>query len=191
MNRVVAPVVFWSEPIKGSRFRATVLPVQDADEASAALAEVRRGDPDATHHCWALRLASGGVRASDDGEPSGTAGRPILARLEGRDVVDALVVVSRWYGGTKLGAGGLVRAYGRTAGDALDRAELAAWEVRVEVVLRADYADDGVIARILGDRPCEVEYGARVIRRLTLPQDERDGLVAALLDATAARVEVG
>lgn len=188
VNRVSRPHVFHAEPIKGSRFRATVQPVQTDDEALAALDAVRRADPDATHHCWAFRLASGGVRCSDDGEPSGTAGRPILARLEGRDLVDVLVVVTRWYGGTKLGAGGLVRAYGRTAGDALDEVGVEPWQKLVELVLTYDYADAGAVDRLVPSG--EAEYGARVRRRLTLPESERDALVAELIEATASRVEV-
>ena len=163
MNRLLNGTVYTAPPIKGSRFRATVVVVDSLDEAMAQLAAVRAADPDATHHCWAFKLASGAVRCSDDGEPSGTAGRPILARLEGSEVVDALVVVTRWYGGTKLGAGGLVRAYGRTAGDALADCPMVPWVPMVSLVLEYDYADAGAVvvvgceARVaLGPEPAGV-----------------------------------
>ena len=177
---------YTSVPIKGSRFRASVRVVDSLDAARDALAEVRAADPDATHHCWAFRLANGGVRCSDDGEPSGTAGRPILARLEGRDLVDVLVVVTRWYGGTKLGAGGLVRAYGRTAGDALDRAEIEEWVAMAELVLMYGYPHSGAVEAVVADG--EVTYGAEVTRILRLPSSEVEPLLQALQDATAGGI---
>ena len=85
-------------PIKNSRFEGTVAPVSTMEAALAVVAEVAAASPRANHHCWAVRLADGTTRSSDDGEPSGSAGRPILARLEGREVEDCVVVVSRWFG---------------------------------------------------------------------------------------------
>ncbi|MCA9712397.1 MAG: YigZ family protein, partial [Myxococcales bacterium] len=115
-------------PIKGSRFLATLAPVHDRAQARAFVAEIEAEMPDATHHCWALRLARPSLeRAVDAGEPSGSAGRPILAAMTGRDVVDACVVVTRYFGGTKLGVGGLVRAYGGAAAAVLDGAALVPW----------------------------------------------------------------
>ena len=91
---------------KHSRFLAQAMPVTSAEEAQAGLAAL--GDPDATHNCWAWRVG-GQYRSSDDGEPAGTAGRPILAAIDGQGCDQVLVVVTRWYGGIKLGAGGRVR----------------------------------------------------------------------------------
>jgi uncharacterized YigZ family protein len=186
VNRVLSDLEHTADPIKGSKFRASVLVVDSFDAAREALAGVRAADPDATHHCWAFRLADGGVRCSDDGEPSGTAGRPILARLEGRDLVDVLVVVTRWYGGTKLGAGGLVRAYGRTAGDALDRAEIEEWVPMTQLVLTCSYAHAGAVDALVKEG--EVVYAAEVTRTLTLASSEVDALVQALQDATAGGI---
>lgn len=188
MNRLLNGTVHPAAPIKGSRFRATVVVVDTVDAAMAALGRIRAADPDATHHCWAFRLANGAVRCSDDGEPSGTAGRPILARLEGREVVDALVVVTRWYGGTKLGAGGLVRAYGRTAGDALAECLMQPWAPMVPLVLEYDYADAGAVDGVLQG---ETTYGARVRRIASVPASTREALIAALQEATGGRVDVG
>lgn len=185
MNRLLNGTVYTAPPIKGSRFRATVVVVDSVDTAMARLAAVRAADPDATHHCWAFKLANGAVRCSDDGEPSGTAGRPILARLEGSEVVDALVVVTRWYGGTKLGAGGLVRAYGRTAGDALADCRMAPWVPMVSLVLEYDYADSGAVDALVQG---ETTYGARIRRTVSVPASARDALVEKLLEATAGRV---
>ena len=188
LKRVVAPVFFEAEPIKGSRFVTTVVPVVTAREAMESLEEVGRRGQDASHHCWAYRLADGGVRCSDAGEPSGTAGRPILARLEGRDLVDVIVVVSRWFGGTKLGAGGLVRAYGRIAGDALDRAKTERWARLVSLTLTYDYGDSDAVDALLSRHRGQAEYAARVTRSLSLPEDQIEAFEKALCDATSGRV---
>ncbi|WP_202401578.1 MULTISPECIES: YigZ family protein [unclassified Saccharibacter] len=105
--------------IRHSVFRTRAAPVADEAGALAFLSEV--AVPDATHNCWAFK-AGGRFRASDDGEPSGTAGRPILSAIEGQDFDGVMVVVTRWFGGVKLGAGGLVRAYGGAAAACLREA---------------------------------------------------------------------
>ncbi|MCR4437971.1 MAG: YigZ family protein [bacterium] len=111
--------------VKGSRFVGQAQPVTSRAEAEAFLADVQRRFHDATHHCYAYRLGCGAqalVRSSDAGEPSGTAGKPILEALEGRRLTNTIVVVTRYFGGTKLGMGGLARAYGQCAAQTLDRA---------------------------------------------------------------------
>ena len=102
------------EEIKKSRFLAQAAPVDTPEQALAFVRQV--GDPAATHNCWAYRIGQD-YRFNDDGEPGGTAGRPILQAIEGQGIDRAVVVVTRWYGGIKLGAGGLVRAYGGTAAE--------------------------------------------------------------------------
>lgn len=182
------------EPIKGSRFIATIGPVSTEAEAREFVQGVSREMPDATHHCWALRLARPSVeRAVDDGEPGGSAGRPILAALTGRDVVDACVVVTRYYGGTKLGVGGLVRAYGGAAAAALDTAELVE---RVETEtwrLRCSYEDGPPVERALGRlsiTPGEAEYGEAILRSIEVPVAEAEVVLTALRDATSGRITV-
>ncbi|MCA9739293.1 MAG: YigZ family protein, partial [Gemmatimonadetes bacterium] len=110
--------------IKGSRFIADLVPVSDAAQADAAVDAARAAFPDARHHCFAWRVGARGdtFRFGDDGEPAGSAGRPILQHLEGLDVTDAVLVVTRYFGGTKLGVGGLIRAYGGAAAAALEAA---------------------------------------------------------------------
>lgn len=110
--------------VKGSRFIGETRLSSDPDSALAALEQIRKREYNATHHCWAYRVGLGAecnFKYSDDGEPSGTAGKPIYDVLEGRDLTNTLVVVTRYYGGTKLGTGGLVRAYGEAAREALDK----------------------------------------------------------------------
>ena len=103
--------------IKGSRFIGEVVPASSIEDAEAALGQIRKREYNATHHCWAYRLGVKGdlFRYSDDGEPSGTAGQPILRHIDGLGITNILVVVTRYYGGTKLGTGGLIRAYGEAA----------------------------------------------------------------------------
>jgi uncharacterized YigZ family protein len=191
--RLVAPLRFEPDPTKGSRFIATAIPVETAEAAKAALAEVQAEMPDATHHCWAWRLAPGDrLQSSDAGEPGGSAGRPILAQITGHDVVDVLVVVTRYYGGTKLGVGGLVRAYGGAAGKVLDRAETVRHIERVMVTIEHAYEDavpvDGVLRRYDVDTQ-DTAYGERVSRHVRVPSDAWVEVRAALLDATAGRVQ--
>lgn len=111
--------------IERSEFLGIAFPIASEDQLFAELERVQKRHFDATHHCWAFRLfAEGRSRSSDAGEPSGTAGKPILAAIEGAAVHDVGVVVVRWYGGVKLGTGGLSRAYRETAAETLRNATL-------------------------------------------------------------------
>lgn len=125
--------------VKKSRFIARASRADSPESASAFLAHVR--EPDATHNCWAYKIASQ-YRFSDDGEPGGTAGRPILAAIEGQALDHVVVVVTRYFGGIKLGAGGLVRAYGGTAAECLRLAHRVEVKKRKRFALRIPF--DGV-----------------------------------------------
>lgn len=180
-------------PIKGSRFTATVAPATTEAEALAVIDAVRAEWPAATHHCWAYRLPDGRTRSSDDGEPGGSAGRPILARLEGDDLRGAVVVVTRWYGGTKLGVGGLIRAYGGAATAALADAHIieVPETVRVEVV--HGYGDTGAVASVLrelGLEASDTAYGGSVTMTVIVPTGLEDTVAHRLTEATAARAQV-
>ncbi|MFV0632756.1 IMPACT family protein [Demequina sp.] len=131
--------------IKRSVFLTRLTPVATLDEADAVVAAIRKADWDARHHCTALVIGPHGERqrSSDDGEPAGTAGVPMLEVLRHRHVTDVVAVVSRWFGGVKLGAGGLVRAYGNAVAGALDEAQ---WVDRVpltSLTLEVPHADAG------------------------------------------------
>lgn len=110
----------FEEDIKKSRFQAIAAPVENEIEVKLFLEKYK--DNTTTHQCWAWKIGHT-VRFNDDGEPSGTAGRPILATIEGNELTNVIVLVNRWYGGIKLGTGGLVRAYGGCAGQCLMLAE--------------------------------------------------------------------
>lgn len=128
---------------KGSRFAAFAIPVSSVAEAEIELAAIKKRDYDATHHCSAFRIGIQGseFRYSDDGEPSSSAGLPIFRQLEGRSLTNALVVVVRYYGGTKLGTGGLVRAYGEAASLALNLAKIDEIILRTKVEIEFAYDD--------------------------------------------------
>lgn len=121
--RTLAAPVEHSQKIERSEFLGIAFPVTSEEEFFAALERVQKKHYDATHHCWAFRsFAESRTRSSDAGEPSGTAGKPILAAIEGAAFHDTGVIVVRWYGGIKLGTGGLSRAYRETAAETLRNA---------------------------------------------------------------------
>jgi uncharacterized YigZ family protein len=177
--------------IKQSRFLARAVPMDSAEAARAALASL--SEPDATHNCWAWRVG-GQYRVSDDGEPAGTAGRPILAAIDGQRCDHVLVVVTRWYGGIKLGAGGLVRAYGGAAAECLRRADKRPLIVFSEFEIACAFADLGAVHAAL-NAGCAVKneerFGAEgAVLRVHLSADRVDDLKTRLRDATRDRVRL-
>ena len=135
------------EIIKKSRFLATAIPIANEDEAKAAIAG--HGRAEASHNCWAWRVGAA-YRFSDDGEPSGTAGKPILAAIDGQSLDNVIVIVTRWFGGVLLGSGGLVRAYGGTAAACLRGAEKVEMKPSVEGRLHLDFSDLALVKAKLG-----------------------------------------
>ena len=112
-------------PIKKSRFIGTFIPITHAKEVLSYIKESQQRFPSANHHCWAYQLKkSNEIRFSDDGEPSGCAGKPILSHIQGNQFYDCLIIVTRIFGGAKLGIGGLVRAYGHTAAEVIKQANI-------------------------------------------------------------------
>ena len=187
-DTLAAPAAFALEA-RHSRFLARAAPVESAEAALAFLADV--GDPAATHNCWAYRIGAA-YRSSDDGEPAGTAGRPILAAIDGQGCDRVMVVVTRWYGGIKLGAGGLVRAYGGAAAECLRTAQRIPLVAMRTLQLQAGFDDLGAVHAALagfGAEKLEEAFAADGLRlRLSLPSDRADALQAHLRDATRDRV---
>lgn len=178
------------EDIKKSRFLAQAAPVASPDEA---LAFVRRvGDPSATHNCWAYRIGQD-YRFNDDGEPGGTAGRPILQAIEGQDMDGVVVVVTRWYGGIKLGAGGLVRAYGGTAAECLRTASRVPIVATVRAVLHAEFAEQALLKARLRDLGAEVEHedfdATGVTLMFRMPRQVAEEAAARITDISRGRIE--
>ena len=184
------PASFTLEARK-SRFIARAAPVETPEQALAWLREI--ADPQATHNCWAYRIGAA-YRSSDDGEPGGSAGRPILAAIEGQGVDQVMVVVTRWYGGTNLGVGGLVRAYGGAAAECLrtaPRRELVDWR---EASLACDFALSGAVHGLLeatGAQKLDESFDEHGLHlRLRLPASSYPALADRLRDLSrgAARL---
>ena len=178
---------------KRSRFIGHVFPVQTEEEARARIDETKKNYHDARHNCWCYLLQSGAVRYSDDGEPQGTAGQPMLEVFQREGVSDVCCVVTRYFGGILLGAGGLLRAYTRSAKQALDAAGLCVVRPWTQVALPCPYAlfervklEVEAAGGVLGD----VEYGADVLVRALLPQGAAEGFSARITELTAGGSEV-
>jgi len=180
--------------IKGSRFFASVLPATSVEQALAWVASLRSDFPDATHHCWAWRgRTRDNYRYSDDGEPTGSAGKPILAAIDGRQLVDVVVVVTRYYGGTKLGTGGLVRAYGQTTAASLVHASIITTDTTTEIQLAFEYTLSGVVDSVLHAYALhahQADYGVRVTLTVAVPDDRLEDVLSDLRERSAGRVEV-
>ena len=146
---------------RGSKFIGYAIPVSSVEDFSEKLKEVKKLHPKATHHCFAYRLGLDGnvYRASDDGEPSGSAGRPILGQIDSKELVNVLVVVVRYFGGTLLGVPGLINAYKSAAALALQTTPLVQKQVEQELVVQFDYTQMNEIMRVVK------QYNGRVIRQ--------------------------
>ena len=170
---------------RGSKFLAYAAPVQSEADVQAHLAAVRKLHNKARHHCYAYRLGTDGnsFRANDDGEPSGTAGRPILGQLDSFDVTDVCIVVVRYFGGTLLGASGLIRAYRGAAALALEDAEIVEHTVRATYRITFDYARTGALEsgldRIVAQRTGQ-RFGARGQIDIALPIAEAEATLHRL-----------
>ncbi|MGK9149293.1 IMPACT family protein [Plantibacter flavus] len=180
--------------IKKSRFIGLAHPIGSPEEAEAVVAQVKKQAWDARHHCVAMvtGLLGDQARSSDDGEPSGTAGMPILEVIRRRELTDVVVVVTRYFGGVKLGAGGLVRAYSSSASETLDLAALVRRETLTQVVLNVPHADAGRYDNLLRDWAAhhgatlgETAYAAQVALELWVPPTELDRLQADIASASA------
>lgn len=189
-----APLALEIPKIKGSRFLAHVAPVADADAALAHVQAVRKEHHSSRHVCWAYRLGDEGgeTRSSDDGEPSGSAGKPILAAIEGADLTWVCVTVTRWFGGTKLGVGGLVRAYGGAAAAALAEVEVVVVVPTTTVVVQAPYELMGTLEAFVareGLTPAAADYAAEVTLRFEVPVADAPPLADRLREASHGRLQ--
>ena len=176
--------------VKRSRFLGHVVPVTTEDEARAVVDAARKEHWDARHHCSAFVLGPDGAvqRSSDDGEPSGTAGAPMLEVLRGRGLTDVVAVVTRWFGGTLLGAGGLVRAYSDATKAALDAAGTRRRVLMSRFDLVAGHADAArweAELRARGVTVLGVDYAERATLHLAVPAGDEEALQAQVAARTA------
>ncbi|MFT4258902.1 IMPACT family protein [Microbacterium sp.] len=171
--------------VKKSRFIARIEPVSSPEEADAVIAGIRKRFWDARHNCSAMitGLLGDQARSSDDGEPSGTAGIPMLEVLRRRDLTDVVAVVTRYFGGVKLGAGGLVRAYSSAVSEALDAAALVRREALTGVTIEVPHAEAGRYDNLLREWTAhhgalfgDTRYAASAAFELWVPDGELDRL---------------
>ena len=178
---------------KRSRFIGHVWRVESEEEARARIEETRKKHYDARHNCWCYIIKDGPVRYSDDGEPQGTAGQPMLNVFQREDVVNVCCVVTRYFGGILLGAGGLVRAYTQSAKDALDAAGISVVRRWVAMEVPCTYGQfEGMRREVaaFGGVVEGVDYGADVVLSALLPEERAEEFAAHVLDVTAGTVEV-
>ena len=178
---------------KRSRFLGHVRMVESEEEAKAFIAEMKRKYYDARHNCWCYAIRDGAERYSDDGEPQGSAGIPMLEVLRRRGVTNAVCVVTRYFGGVLLGTGGLLRAYTQSTADALDAAGIAVVRAWTEAEARCSYAQAERMkteAAALGAVTEDVVYGADVTLKLLIPQEKTEAVKARLFDASAGSVRL-
>ena len=178
---------------KRSRFLGHVRMVESEEEARAFIAEMKKEYYDARHNCWCYSIKDGPERYSDDGEPQGSAGLPMLEVLRRRGVTNAVCVVTRYFGGVLLGTGGLLRAYTRSASDALDAAGVSQVRRWRETSIDCSYAQaekrKGEIAAA-GGTVSEVAYGAAVTLRVLVPEELAESFRDRIFDLSAGSVEV-
>jgi uncharacterized YigZ family protein len=178
--------------IRKSRFIGLAIPVEDRQAAMAELDALRALHPTATHICWAL-LAGGQSGMSDDGEPSGTAGRPILEVLRHHDVDGVLAAVIRYYGGIKLGAGGLVRAYTDAIASAMQIADRVERIALSDLIVEIDYPDETRLRHWIETHAytlVDAAYGMTVRVHLRLPTADTGTARDALRDMTSGRAHI-
>lgn len=186
---LVSETIF-EEDIKKSRFQAIAAPVENEQQVKMFLE--KHLDLTTTHQCWAWKIGHN-VRFNDDGEPSGTAGRPILATIEGNDLTNAIVLVNRWYGGIKLGTGGLVRAYGGCAGQCLLLAEKIELIEKKKIYFQCQFSEWSIFQYELNTQGIEYteQYTANGVEVEALLQIHQiDPLKLKIQDVTRGREQL-
>lgn len=180
---------------KKSRFIATVRPVKTEEEALAFLEGMKKKYWDARHNCfvYSVGLNREYTRCSDDGEPSGTAGRPMLDVILGEDIYNVAVVVTRYFGGVLLGTGGLVRAYSKAVQEGLAASRIIEKRRGISLKVTTDYTGIGKIQYIAGERSIPIlnsEYTDKVVLELLIPSDEADAVQKAITEGTNGRARM-
>ncbi len=180
---------------KKSRFIANVYPADTEEEALSFVEKIRKKHYDARHHCFAYIIGSGGEkkRASDDGEPQGTAGKPILEVMEGAGLCNAVVIVTRYFGGTLLGTGGLVRAYSMAAREGIEASVIIEKKTGQLAEILADYTEVGKMQYLFGERKLPVidtQYTDKVLFTVIVPDEDVGALRKKLMELTSGREDL-
>ena len=194
MEEYLVPTKFGEDEFveKRSRFIGRLWPVETEEEALARIQEMKKQHYDATHNCWAYIIRGGAVRFSDDGEPGGTAGMPMLQVLQREGLNNAVCVVTRYFGGILLGAGGLVRAYtkgARIAVEAAGKSMKRVWTVLYVPCPYTYYERVKLEVAACGGIIRQTDFGAEVELELLFPEKQTESFLTRLTDMTAGTVE--
>ena len=175
--------------VNKSRFIGRCFPVSSEEVALARLDEIRSLHKDARHNCWAYNLRGGIIRFSDDGEPGGTAGMPIMDTLIRSETLDAIIIVTRYFGGILLGSGGLVRAYSKSASDALSSAGVLQMLPCSEIEFFVDYSRYGGIEGFVRSNSTvkNTEFLDNIRFNCLVPFDDAEGFIAEIIERTDGR----
>ena len=195
MYKIPAKRYRTEETIKRSRFIATVAHASTEDDAKTFISNIKNEFPDATHNCWAYVAGSSGDTAriglSDDGEPHGTAGRPILAVLLHSEIGEIVAVVTRYFGGTKLGTGGLVRAYSGSVKNALLGLSVKEKRDVLTLTVILDYSKITAVKKMIESFDSEIiaeNYEADVSFKIELPKNNEESFIRAIIDLTGGEI---
>lgn len=180
---------------KKSRFIATVRLVESEEEALTFIEEMKKKYWDASHNCFVYSVGMNReyTRCSDDGEPSGTAGRPMLDVILGEDIYNVAVVVTRYFGGVLLGTGGLVRAYSKAVQEGLAQSCIIEKKYGISLEVQTDYTGIGKIQYLAGERKLPIldsEYTDKVVLKLLVPNSEVNGVQKAITEGTNGRAKM-
>ena len=184
------------DKIKGSRFISRIIPVATRDEAESELERIKKRFYDANHNCFGYKVGLGideVTRYSDDGEPSGTAGRPIFSVIEGSDLTDILVISTRYFGGTKLGTGGLIKAYTESAKAAIEGCEKRTVEIYSEIAFSYDYDSTSLVMSMISNYEIKIlkeEFGNSVSVRCRINRAFVEKFSEELFDKSNGQIEV-
>ena len=182
--------------VKDSLFIAHLAPTPSREEADQFITKIREKHNDATHNCFAWRIGHADqceYRFDDDGEPGGSSGRPILQAMEGRQLGDAVIVVTRYFGGTKLGVGGLIRAYSGAAFVVMDAARFVPVIAKTRLMIIFDFDQTGPVHNILsqfGAKIIDTSYSQKVSLTCEISADQEDDLTRQLTDASRGKVQL-
>lgn len=179
---------------RGSKFIAYAYPIADVQDFKEKLAAIKKEHPKASHHCFAYRLGLDGTnfRVSDDGEPSGTAGRPILGQIDSKQLTNVLIIVVRYFGGTLLGVPGLINAYKTAAGLALQAATVVEKPVLFNYRIQFDYTQMNVVMKIVKQFDCVLqkqETQLFCVLRIGIPKNKLSEVLSRLNDLRGVAVE--
>ena len=180
---------------KKSRFIARVKKTETVEEAEAFINECKKKYWDARHNCSAFVIGSTNqnLRSNDDGEPSGTAGKPILEVLLGEELCNVTVVVTRYFGGTLLGTGGLVRAYQKATKEALEQCIIMTKEEGIKIQLVTDYNDVGKLQYLFGQKGISIlesDYAQNVTLTILVPSEQKEAIIKEVTEHTCGRAEI-